>query len=129
MSQVEITPALLADIEAKAKATTKTDGVWKSVRKFVMDEHNEYLFATPNNELSAWAAAANPAVMLAMIERIRQLEAAQCWVIVDEAGNTVNGPWFTEAEAIEDLNIYEHEPGHFDKFMTYRVARWKGGAE
>lgn len=65
-------------------------------------------------------------VVLTLIEEVEQLRAAQCWVIVDEAGNTVNGPWFTEAEAIEDLGIYEHEPGHFDKFTTYRVERWKG---
>ena len=58
-----------------------------------------------------------------------RLRAAQCWVIVDEDGDTVDGPFFTEEQAKEDLIIMEYNPGRFDKFMSYKVEPWKGGAE
>jgi hypothetical protein len=74
MSQVKITPALLADLRAKAEAATP--GPWKW-----HDNGHSYSVEGPvrGNRLhdSQHVAAANPAVVLALIARIEELEADQ----------------------------------------------------
>lgn len=62
-----------------------------------------------------------------LTDEIAKLRAAQCWVIVDSEGNTVDGPFFTEDQAKENLSIMEHDPGCFDKFMSWKVVPWEGG--
>lgn len=90
MSKIEITPELLADIEAKAK---------KAI----------YLY--PNR------------AVLAMIERIRQLEAAQCWVIAAiDTDKAAFGPFFEKNDAEYRMDSM---PTEFAK--KHKIRLCKGG--
>jgi len=110
MSHIEITPDLLEIIKLRAVAYEESKA---SPRRMLDYNRKNYL------------KAANPAVMLAMIERIRQLEAAQCWVIVNkETKATFLGPFFTEAHANDKLGSMP-----FEYAKNYKVQPWKGGAE
>lgn len=86
--QIEITPELLADLKDKAKKATQ--GEWKASQTKriyggtdwkstpVVETEDDYLLYMELLENSAndaeYIAAANPAVMLALIARIEELE-------------------------------------------------------
>ena len=132
MSAIEITPALLADIEAKAMAAEKVSPSpwivdWTEISDSSGCSVADFSFYRENPcEAQTLIAAADPAVMLAMIERIRQLEAAQCWAIVTIETGVIDGPYATREAAEHDrLTILQDKP---DEPM-YRVEPWKGGAE
>ena len=138
MSKVEITPELLADIEAKAnKASSNSDGRWGVIDNphtggwglCIHDQGDIIARATGRdkewkNNVFNHIAAANPATVLAMIKRIRRLEAAQCWVVVDkwEGDAIVDGPYFTQSEAQRQKEIKSGFSPQFE------VRPWKGGA-
>ena len=79
-----------------------------------------------SGEASRFAATADPVVVMAMIGRIRRLEAAQCWAIVHIKSGVIDGPYATfkaaENERLAELCDDPNEP-------LYRVEPWKGGAK
>jgi len=85
--QVEITPELLAEVESKARLCP--DRIWTN-RLFCIPEEDGHLvskYLGPGSfgktcvasiaEDADYIAAANPAVVLALIQRIRDLEATR----------------------------------------------------
>lgn len=80
MSDIEITPALLADIEHKAKRASGLlwgrDCLDIVVYNNLPDSDEEFttIGFVENDDDANFIVATDPAVVLAMIERIRQLE-------------------------------------------------------
>lgn len=147
MNDIEITPALLADIEDKCKRLI-------ALKELETTAYHDYWLEliTPDNTLG-------PAVVLAMIGQItflhtllfgdmlppddpifraeeldkevkdlraevERLRAAQCWVIVNkETKATFLGPFFTKAHANDKLGSMP-----FEYAKNYEVQPWKGSA-
>ena len=109
---IKITPALLAELQEKAESAKSAFAIWGW-------NHD------PGLKIASYYAAANPAVMLALTERIRQLEAAQCWAIVTIETGVIDGPYATKEAAEHDrLTILQDKPEE----PMCRVEPWKGGA-
>ena len=127
---IEITPELLAEIEAKAE--------FVEPKTYRLNENGDIVCDNPHlsgdtiliarvefGEDAEYIAAADPATVLAMSKEIKRLWAAQCWAIVTIETGVVDGPYATfeaaENERLAELCDDPNEP-------MYRVEPWKGGA-
>jgi len=88
MSQIKITHERLADIEAKAAVFKQAHRTWRfdPLRGVIETFEDRFPVCDTLGEdrVGKFVTAANPAVMLAMVEWIRQLEAAQRWVKITD---------------------------------------------
>lgn len=125
---IEITPELLADIEAKAE--------FVEPKIYRLNENYDIICDNPHlsgdtiliakvefGEDAEYIAAANPAVMLAMSKEIKRLWAAQCWVIAAiDTDKAAFGPFFEKNDAEYRMDSM---PTEFAK--KHKIRLCKGG--
>lgn len=126
MSQIEITPDLLAELKRKAEACDPKvyklhDDNGSSYPYIVVDLDNGEVQIISSVDFLPDAehmAAADPATVLALVEEIERLRALQCWVIMrkDNRDQVFDGPFFTA----EDARL--HVPDSLD--YEYTVELW-----
>lgn len=76
MSQIKITPALLSDLRQKAEAYDSKEWVVDDQNVMTGFGYNKEIIAETTGKPDAeYIAAASPAVVLALIARIEELEA------------------------------------------------------
>ena len=102
--------------ELKQKASECDCKIWRiyhgSEGYSIRAERNIKIADSGYLEDAQFIAAADPATVLAMVEEIERLRAAQCWVIMrkDNRDQVFDGPFFTEEDArLHVLDSVDHE--------------------
>lgn len=110
MAEIKITPQLLDRLRGLARNCQEP--IWEvNVHGNVVSASDEVAICGFLEDAD-FIVAADPATVLAMVEELERLRAAQCWVIMrkDNRDQVFDGPFFTEEDArFHVLDSVDHE--------------------